>query len=290
MHCAAIASPENGVLSEQLLKSSEPSVRAAVNLFAPAPFQGTFVADNTAQTQTATLLPAAASYTVGTGAAGRFVVDMNWRWSSGIPQPSNASTMTLRVNGTDYATLTTQAGFAGFGTLMALNGASLFGGTSTVETNRILTENIWVTLPASVTTIASVQMVYASGSISDDFVFSGLALYGCTAPAELSVTKTDNTSSANAGGTTTYTVVVANNGPSAANGAVVLDDWTILPGLDCATANGGLATCTASGTAGTQCPGTVTPEMLQAGLPIPALPSGGIVTFTLLCRVTATGL
>ena len=262
---------------------------AAVNLFSPAPFQATLNADNTTQTLTATLLPTAGTYTIGTGTAGRFVVDMNWRWNSGIPQPSNASTLTLRVNGTDYATLTTQAGFAGFGTLVALNGASLFGGTATVETNRISTESLWVTLPASVTTVASVEMVYASGSVSDDFIFNGPALYGCPAPTDLSITKASITSQVTTGDGIAYSIVATNNGPSAANGAVISDNWTALPGLDCSA---GPVTCVASGAAGTQCPApaSVTPAALQAGLAIPVFPTGGVVTFTLQCAVTATGL
>ncbi|RYE65731.1 MAG: DUF11 domain-containing protein, partial [Oxalobacteraceae bacterium] len=150
----------------------------------------------------------------------------------------------------------------------------------------------WVTLPASVTTIASVQMVYVGGAAAaDDFLYSSPAIYGCLAPADLSITKTDNVGTVTSDGTTTYTVVATNNGPAAANNPVVRDDWTLVPGLDCSTATGppGVAACAASGTVGTQCPATVTPELLQTGLAIPALPSGGVVTFTVLCRVTATG-
>lgn len=266
---------------------------APVNLFSPAPFQSNFFTDNATQTRTATFIATAGNYTVGTGAGGRFIVDMNWRWSPGFPLPSNAATMSLRVNGTIYATMTTQAGYAGFATLVSLNGATLFNGTTTMETNRTSNENIWVTLPASVTTITSVEMVYTAGSTADDFFFSGPALYGCLAPADLTITKASTTSPVVAGDTITYSITVTNNGPSAANNAIVIDDWTTQPGLDCsATAvPPGTATCAASGTAGTQCPApaSVTPAGLQAGLAIPALPNGGIVTFTLQCAVTATG-
>lgn len=114
------------------------------------------------------------------------------------------------------------------------------------------------------------------------------------ATADLSITKASTTSPVTAGGTITYTIVVTNNGLSAADNAVVTDDWTTQPGLDCsATAvPPGTATCAASGTAGTQCPApaSVTPAGLQAGLVIPALPNGGVVTFTLQCAVTAPGL
>ena len=108
--------------------------------------------------------------------------------------------------------------------------------------------------------------------------------------ADLQIVKSNSVGTVTSGGTTTYTLVATNNGPSAANNAIVSENWTSLPGLDCSTATGGgTATCAASGTAGTQCPGTVTPELLQAGVAVPVFPNGGIVTFTLTCRVTATG-
>src|SRR5205823_2445163 len=43
------------------------------------------------------------------------------------------------------------------------------------------------------------------------------------ATADLKISKTDNTTSYTAGGTTTYTIVVTNAGPQAANNAVVTD-------------------------------------------------------------------
>ncbi|MFK3760715.1 hypothetical protein, partial [Lysobacter enzymogenes] len=43
------------------------------------------------------------------------------------------------------------------------------------------------------------------------------------AVADLSLTKTNGVTSVNAGGTTAYTIVLTNNGPSAANGSVVRD-------------------------------------------------------------------
>jgi hypothetical protein len=109
------------------------------------------------------------------------------------------------------------------------------------------------------------------------------------ATANLSITKTSNTGPFPVGGNITYTIVASNAGPSAADNAVVRDDWTTVPGLDCSA---GPATCAASGTAATQCPApaSVTPAGLQAGLAIPAFPNGGIVTFTLQCQITATGV
>ena len=111
--------------------------------------------------------------------------------------------------------------------------------------------------------------------------------------ANLSITKT-NTPGVNgdidqasdtvtAGTTTTYTLVVRNNGPAAANGAVVRD--TPAAGLSCGT-----ATCAAAGAS--QCPaatGAALASALQsgAGVAIPLLPAGAAdtVTFTLACQV-----
>lgn len=113
--------------------------------------------------------------------------------------------------------------------------------------------------------------------------------------ADLVITKTNNEDEVSVGAATTYVVQVTNNGPSSADNAVLRDEWSAQPGLDCSTATwpgpGPAASCEASGAATTQCPdaGAVTPEALQAGIVIPVLPNGGVVTFTLQCRVTATG-
>nr|WP_298130059.1 hypothetical protein [uncultured Pseudoxanthomonas sp.] len=106
--------------------------------------------------------------------------------------------------------------------------------------------------------------------------------------ADLAISKSSNVVSVVAGDTITYSIVVTNNGPMATSNAVVRDDWTTQPGLDCST---GTATCAVSGTGGTQCPApaSVTPAQLQSGLAVPLLPNGGVVTFSLTCSVTATG-
>lgn len=112
--------------------------------------------------------------------------------------------------------------------------------------------------------------------------------------ANLSITKT-NTPGINgdvdqvgdtvvSGANTVYTIVVANNGPDAANGAVVSDP--AVPGLNCLS-----ALC--DGLSGAACPGgavnatgiVVPVANLQGGVPIPTLPNGGRVRFTLTCLV-----
>jgi uncharacterized repeat protein (TIGR01451 family) len=96
--------------------------------------------------------------------------------------------------------------------------------------------------------------------------------------ADLLVTKTNGTAAVIAGGTTTYTVMVTNAGPSAADGAAVAD-----------AAAAGLAktgvSCSAAG--GAVCPGSPTVAQIESSLAVPTLPSGGSVTFTITATVTA---
>ena len=78
---------------------------------------------------------------------------------------------------------------------------------------------------------------------------------------------------------TNYQIVVRNNGPLSANGAVVRDP--VAAGLTCPT-----ATCTSAG--GAACPavtGAALATALQAGVAVPTLPANGTVTFVLACTV-----
>jgi uncharacterized repeat protein (TIGR01451 family) len=98
--------------------------------------------------------------------------------------------------------------------------------------------------------------------------------------SDLAISKTDGVTTAVSGAATTYTIVVTNNGPSAANNAVVTDP--VATGLS-KTA----ATCSGA-TAGAACPVSTTVALLQgAGVVIPSLPAGGTVSFTITATVTA---
>lgn len=99
--------------------------------------------------------------------------------------------------------------------------------------------------------------------------------------ANLSVSKTDGVATVVAGGTTTYTIVVSNAGPSFANNSIVTDTPSaglVLTGVSCASAGGA------------SCPGVLTvADLTGAGLTIAILPPGGTVTLTVTANVTATG-
>ena len=78
---------------------------------------------------------------------------------------------------------------------------------------------------------------------------------------------------------TTYQIVVRNNGPLSANGAIVRDEAAT--GLTCTTAS-----CASTG--GAACPaqtGAALVSALQAGVAVPTLPANGTATFTLVCTV-----
>jgi uncharacterized repeat protein (TIGR01451 family) len=104
--------------------------------------------------------------------------------------------------------------------------------------------------------------------------------------ADLAISKTDGVTSVNAGGTTTYTIVVSNGGPSAANGAVFTDPAVVNLGVTsvtCGSPSGGAACPTVANTTVALMQGT--------GIVIPTLPAGGSVAFTVKATIAgnATG-
>ncbi len=98
--------------------------------------------------------------------------------------------------------------------------------------------------------------------------------------ANLSISKSNGTTSLAAGATTTYTIVASNAGPSAADGTTVQD--AIVTGLNCTA-----LTCSATGAT---CPAALSVSGFQSpGLAIPSFPANSSVSFQLTCGVTATG-
>jgi uncharacterized repeat protein (TIGR01451 family) len=103
-----------------------------------------------------------------------------------------------------------------------------------------------------------------------------------TPQADLAISKTDGVTSVNPGGTTTYTIVVSNAGPSAANGAVFTDPAVAnlsVTSVTCGSASGGAACPTV--------PNTTVVLMQGAGIVIPTLPAGGSVTFSVNATIAA---
>nr|WP_298892140.1 SdrD B-like domain-containing protein [uncultured Acinetobacter sp.] len=102
-------------------------------------------------------------------------------------------------------------------------------------------------------------------------------------PADLSITKTDGVTATYTGDEVTYTVVVTNNGPRAANGALFRD--AAATGLTKTS-----VTCSATNSASCPTAANLTIANIESsnGLAIPTLPNGGVVTFTIKANVTAT--
>jgi uncharacterized repeat protein (TIGR01451 family) len=104
--------------------------------------------------------------------------------------------------------------------------------------------------------------------------------------ADLQVVKTASPNPVVSGDVVTYTLVVSNNGPSAASNVLLTDSASA--GQTCTTPST-TATCTATG--GASCPSPTVPvsTLLGSGVTIPSLPAGGQVSITLQCTVTASG-
>ncbi|NJS37419.1 MAG: DUF11 domain-containing protein, partial [Brachymonas sp.] len=135
--------------------------------------------------------------------------------------------------------------------------------------NGTVTNTVNLSLPAGVTDNTPAN----NGDFDADRV-QGLAA--------ITINKTNNTNTLVAGSTTSYTITVANAGPSDASGAVLRDP--VAPGLSCSTA----AVCTASGGASCGAP-SIPIATLTSGFTLPSFPAGGRLVLNVVCSVTATG-
>jgi uncharacterized repeat protein (TIGR01451 family) len=116
-----------------------------------------------------------------------------------------------------------------------------------------------------------------TGGGGNDVAIDDLCLVKVT--TDLSITKTNSVTSVNAGGTTSYSIVVSNVGPNSANGAIFQD--AVATGLS-------KTSVTCSATSGAVCPVNPTVAQIEAGLVIPTLPAGSTAIFTVAATVTST--
>jgi uncharacterized repeat protein (TIGR01451 family) len=184
---------------------------------------------------------------------------------------------------------------------LALVSATATGGTAvaTVGTNTV-TWNGAIPAGGSVTiTITATIDASASGTISNqgtvayDSDANGTndaarptddpSLGGASDPtsfvvggsiADLSITKTDGVTGVTAGGSTTYTIVAANAGPSDAIGASVTDTFPLGETCTWTCAGAGGGACAASGS------GDIADTV--------DVPAGGSVTYTATCAIAAS--
>ena len=161
----------------------------------------------------------------------------------------------------------------------ALEGTGLLILSSAV--NSTLTLTVVATVTASSGTVTNVATVSPNINVTADPVKDQV---------NLTISKTNNTTTVAAGSTTSYTVTVSNLGPSTANNAVVMDAPS--NGLSCTSVQ-----CTVL-TGGASCPTALTQNTVVSagatnyfgtGEAIPTLPPNSSVTFRVICGYTATG-
>jgi uncharacterized repeat protein (TIGR01451 family) len=105
---------------------------------------------------------------------------------------------------------------------------------------------------------------------------AGLAGTSVAAKADLSITNTDGATSVSPGTTTTYTIVVSNNGPSSVTGASVADT------VPAALSNAGWSTSSTTGA-------TATPSFGSGNISGTVnLPAGSSITYKLTATVSST--
>ena len=166
------------------------------NLLATPNFTGYSDRDNGTDSYPVALIGGAANYRQGLGNSGAFVLDLDWWYNNGTGDRSQASTLSLYVNGTEYSRITSTDGYGGAANLVGLNGASVSAGWL----NRGYYNGVYpkvrsfLTLPLSVTQVNSVELRFTGGQttgVSDDYGFNLRAINACARPvAKVSASKT----------------------------------------------------------------------------------------------------
>jgi uncharacterized repeat protein (TIGR01451 family) len=189
--------------------------------------------------------------------------------------PSNAPGATVADTFPASLTCTWTCTGAGGGTCTA-SGSGNINGTVNLPSGGSVTYTASCNISAAATgTVSNTATVTAPAGVTDPTPGNNSATDSDTlgASADLAITKTDGVTTATAGGSVTYTITASNAGPSNATGATVADTFpaSLTCTWTCTGAGGG--TCTASGSGNIN--GTVN------------LPSGGSVTYTASCTISA---
>jgi uncharacterized repeat protein (TIGR01451 family) len=189
--------------------------------------------------------------------------------------PSNAPGATVADTFPASLTCTWTCTGAGGGTCTAA-GSGNIGDTVNLPSGGSVTYTASCNISVSATgTLSNTATVTAPAGVTDPTPGNNSATDSDTlaASADLAITKTDGVTAATPGGSVTYTITASNAGPSNATGATVADTFpaSLTCTWTCVGAGGG--TCTASGSGNIN--GTVN------------LPSGGSVTYTASCNISA---
>jgi len=189
--------------------------------------------------------------------------------------PSTATGATVADTFPAFLTCTWTCVGAGGGTCAAA-GSGNINGTVNLPAGGSVTYTASCAVSAAATgTLSNTATVTAPAGVSDPTPGNNSATDSDTlgANADLAITKTDGVTTATAGGSVTYTITASNAGPSNATGATVADTFpaSLTCTWTCVGAGGG--TCTAAGS------GNINDTV--------NLPSGGSVTYTASCAVSA---
>lgn len=228
-----------------------------------------------------------------------FAADQATTASNSDTATSVLSSSILRVTDTLPAGLSITSAFSGAGWLCSGSSIVVCNRTPTVVPLAAQTDLPAITATVRVLTaaclgpitntavISSVQAPYSESAAGNNTASVSNAL-DCR--ADLSVTKSNGITSPTslvAGATTNYTITFANAGPSSADGAIARD--TPSAGLSSCS----VTACSASGgNPAASCPaaGNWPNLLLGGGLLLPNFPTSSSITFTVSCRVSATGL
>src|SRR4051812_28675200 len=189
--------------------------------------------------------------------------------------PSNAAGSTVADTFPASLTCTWTCVGAGGGTCTA-SGSGNVNDTVNLPSGGSVTYTASCTISASATgSLPNTATVAAPGGVTDPTPGNNSAtdIDALGASADLAITKTDGVTTATPGGSVTYTITASNAGPSDAPGSTVADTFpaSLTCTWTCVGAGGG--TCTASGS------GNVNDTV--------NLPSGGSVTYTPSCAISA---
>ena len=201
--------------------------------------------------------------------------------TTGTPIPGT----TVALTGTDEfgnpVSASTTTDGSGFYSFTGLNPSSVSGYTVTetppsnlshVGQTSTTSGAVTNTPPGTPSVVSNIVLTTANSPSTDNFFE--------TPAFDLAITKTDGTTTYTPGGSTTYTIVVSNNGPSAVTGAPVNDPLpaSITSATWTAVASAGASVTTSSGT------GSIVNDLVS-------LVPGSTVTFTLVAQISpsATG-
>ncbi len=193
--------------------------------------------------------------------------------------PSNAPGSTVADTFPASLTCTWTCVGAGGGTCTA-SGSGNINDTANLPAGGSVTYTASCSIAASATgTLSNTATVATGGGITDPTPGNNSATDTDTLnpSANLGITKTDGVTTVTPGGSTTYTIVASNAGPSNVTGATVAD--TFPASLTCSW------TSVAAGGATGNTPGPVAGNINNTGL---TLPAGSSVTYTATCTISGS--